>query len=138
MTRSSFTGTREGMTELQKTAFIRHLQQMSCLIHGACRGADDEADELAALVFVHRIVWPSTASTRVPDEVLQARTRVGSGLTILLPPLPPLVRDRHIVDSGEVLLAAPRAMYEERHSGTWATVRYARKKGVPVIMLWPE
>jgi hypothetical protein len=48
---------------------------------------------------------------------------------------PPLVRNHHIVDAVAVLLAAPHTDREEQRSGTWATVRYARTKGIPVVML---
>lgn len=43
-----------------------------------------------------------------------------------------LVRDRMIVDGSDVLLAFPRSPVERRRSGTWYTVRYARRTAVPV------
>lgn len=50
-----------------------------------------------------------------------------------------LVRDHAMVDmvaEDGVLLAFPRTPVEQRRgSGTWATIRYARKVGVPVIMV---
>jgi hypothetical protein len=106
------------------------------LAHGACRGADDEADGLAAEMGIHRVAYPSTASTRVYDNYLQAR--VGSQITIVLPPQPPLVRDKIIVDIAEILIAAPKSMTEILRSGTWTTVRYARRQKKQIIMLWPE
>jgi hypothetical protein len=39
-----------------------------------------------------------------------------------------------------MLLATPNERYEPavaRGQGTWATVRYARTKGKPIIIIWP-
>ena len=47
----------------------------------------------------------------------------------------PLARNRAIVAASDILIAAPESDTEQRRSGTWATVRYARAKGIPVIML---
>lgn len=46
-----------------------------------------------------------------------------------------LDRNREIIAEVSVLIAAPETDVEEQRSGTWATVRYARKKGIPVVML---
>jgi hypothetical protein len=45
---------------------------------------------------------------------------------VVLTPRPYLVRNRHIVDASSVLIATPKGD-EELRSGTWSTVRYARK-----------
>jgi hypothetical protein len=42
------------------------------------------------------------------------------------------------VDATGWLLAAPRTKTEEQRSGTWATIRYARKLGRQVCLLWPD
>lgn len=46
-----------------------------------------------------------------------------------------LVRNREIVRCVSVLIAAPLTDKEELRSGTWATIRYARDKFIPVVML---
>lgn len=53
-------------------------------------------------------------------------------------PRPPLERNRDVVDASDVLLACPGGMAEEQRSGTWATIRYARKAGKPVVIVWPD
>lgn len=45
-------------------------------------------------------------------------------------------RNHVIVDAANLLIAMPRDVeVEERRSGTWATIRYARKQGKPVYVL---
>ena len=50
---------------------------------------------------------------------------------------PFVARDRDIVDETDRLLAGPAGRTEERFSGTWTTVRYARRKGKPIDILYP-
>jgi hypothetical protein len=53
------------------------------------------------------------------------------------PELPPLKRNHNIVNAVDVLLVGPKGP-EELRSGTWACCRYARKKGKPVVIFWPN
>lgn len=54
-------------------------------------------------------------------------------------PKPFLERDQDIVDWSEVLIATPSEETGEKlRSGTWATVRMARKKGIPIIIVRPS
>jgi hypothetical protein len=46
-----------------------------------------------------------------------------------------LKRDRVLVSAIDILIAAPKIETEHLRSGTWATVRYARPLGLPVVML---
>jgi len=55
----------------------------------------------------------------------------------LHPCRPHLDRNRPIVDSCDVLLACPHGP-EEPRSGTWATIRYARKVGRKIFVFWPD
>lgn len=50
---------------------------------------------------------------------------------ILYSAKPPLVRDQDIVNAVDILVAAPLTDHEIIRSGTWTTVRYARRKGIP-------
>jgi hypothetical protein len=54
------------------------------------------------------------------------------------PPLPYLTRNRNIVDRSRALVAAPKGFSEELRSGTWATIRYARKCRLPVLIIFPD
>lgn len=46
-----------------------------------------------------------------------------------------LTRDAALVAAIDILIAAPIRDKEELRSGTWATVRYARMRRIPVVML---
>ncbi len=37
-----------------------------------------------------------------------------------------------------LMVAAPKSFAEELRSGTWATVRYARKQKKPVVIVFPD
>jgi len=50
----------------------------------------------------------------------------------------PLERNSDIVADSDLLLATPRFYEEELRSGTWATVRRARKANKPLIIVWPN
>lgn len=66
------------------------------------------------------------------------RKGVGGELPIEREPGPYLWRNHQIVDATSALIAAPFGFEEELRSGTWATVRYARKLGRPVRFFWPD
>lgn len=53
-------------------------------------------------------------------------------------PAAPLDRNRLIVDSVDLMVAFPGKMKEQKRSGTWYTIRYARKQGVPLMIFWPD
>jgi hypothetical protein len=50
----------------------------------------------------------------------------------------PTSRNHDIVDETELLIACPGELAEAVRSGTWATVRYARKLGRPIVIFWPD
>jgi len=49
-----------------------------------------------------------------------------------------LVRDHDIVDECDLLIVVPKTRKEELRSGTWATVRYARKQGKQYSTIFPQ
>lgn len=98
------------------------------LHHGDCIEADAEAHEIARALGWHIVGHPPTnPHKRAFCQFDEAR-----------PPAPYLVRNRHIVNETTALLATPRSFAEVIRSGTWATIRYARKLGRPVIVIYPN
>ena len=132
-----FTGTRGGMTTEQHRSFIAWIRDAAAteFHHGCCIGSDADAAEVASsrdLGFARpRIVaHPPINNSKVSatEQMFADETR---------PPLDYLTRNRNIVDACDVLLACPKGP-EERRSGTWSTIRYARKCGKRVVIFWPN
>jgi predicted Rossmann fold nucleotide-binding protein DprA/Smf involved in DNA uptake len=127
-----FTGTREGMSDYQKAVLKRSMAAAHCdgieniLHHGDCKGADAEAHAIAVELGWDIIIHPPTRRIM--------RAYCGDGAIILLP-MDYLERDQAIVNASRFMFAAPKSDKEERRSGTWYTVRYARKMGKRVILL---
>ncbi len=121
MTVLGFTGTREGMTDRQRSSVAALLRTLapSAIVHGGCVGADDEVDEMAMTYGIPRLVRPGNI------EAKRGAYTSRSGTLIVFPVRPNLTRNRSIVHDCDVLVAAPKGD-EELRSGTWSTVRYAR------------
>lgn len=122
-----FTGTQLGMTEPQKETVRTLLLDLQPVFthHGDCIGADDEFATICDELEISCIVHP-------PD--LDSKRAFHSGY-ITKKPLPYLVRNHIIVDQSAVLIAAPKDNREQQRSGTWATIRYARKQWTKAIYI---
>lgn len=132
--RVGFTGSRDGMTLAQKGAFGQWLYGREAVEfhHGCCVGADEAAAVIA---------YDESPFTRVighPGD-MPGMTSGGAKAVCheIKDPAPNLTRNRDIVDSCDVLLACPKGP-EEQRSGTWATVRYARKQGKRIVLFMPD
>jgi hypothetical protein len=133
-----FTGTQRGMTEPQ----LRHIETLleavgrshaagrKFLHHGDCVGADAQAHWLSLRIgYAIHLHPPSNPAKRAwcrgwrHCEVEQ----------------PYMVRNQAIVDWCSVLLVTPSGLEENQpRSGTWATVRRARRKGIPIHIIQPS
>lgn len=126
-----FTGTQWGMSQKQIEAFtalIRNRWPPGEFRHGDCDGADATAHGIATAFGWHVIIHPPTSNSR----------RAFCPAPVILPPEPYLVRNHKIVDATKELVATPYTMQEELRSGTWATVRYARKLGRLITIIYPD
>ena len=117
-----FTGSRNGMSNEQKLQvknYLLSLQHLNLTVHhGDCKGSDRDFHNICTdLQSIKIIIHPPNCSTMRAfcnsDTILQER--------------PFLLRNRDIVDSSEVLIACPINNNEIMRSGTWSTIRYARK-----------
>lgn len=128
-----FTGTQEGLSELQGLALVDLLWSLdfSAFHHGDCLGADSYADYVVRnkglAVHIHPPVNP--AKRAFCDR--RGGTSVVYGL------LPYLKRNQRIVEACDRLIACPKGP-EELRSGTWSTVRYARRLAKPVTIVYPD
>ena len=93
------------------------------LHHGGCTGVDKLAHDTAIEMGVRVVVHPPD-NRRHECEYADAQE--------VRPRLPYLERNRRIVEAVDGLLALPSSPTEVVRSGSWATVRYARARRVPV------
>lgn len=122
------------MTPQQRLAFRQWLrterEDNSCTLHhGMCVGADAQAHLIATLEDCRTHGYP---------PINQDHARMDLAVDEIEEPGDFLVWDQWLVDASEILVATPKGMIEELRSGTWATVRYARRRGKPIVMIWPD
>lgn len=127
-----FTGTQNGMSNEQyqvlESLFIR-LGAAHEFHHGDCIGADAQAHIMAMRRDWRIILHP-------PDN--KSKRAFCSGYENIRQAYPYLTRNQHIVNECDVLFATPKEWDEQQRSGTWATVRRARKKGMPICFVFPD
>lgn len=127
-----FTGTRKGMTPIQRKALynlldtkIRHPEIFH---HGDCIGADAQAHDIAkSLGFIIHIHPP-----------IHSYQRAYTTGDIFEKPKKYLERNHNIVDFSDCLIGAPQSTTEELRSGTWATIRYAETQNKLVYIIFPN
>lgn len=141
-----FTGTQRGMTDQQSQAVMRILIldrdrkdlkvdkhgfasiDRGVVHHGDCIGADAEFHRLARRRRFQVILHPSILTGKRAfcdwDELRHA--------------IEPLKRNHDIVDESTLMIGAPGEGGEVLRSGTWATLRYAKKTGVPMKIVYPD
>jgi len=133
-----FTGTQHGMTPAQSVAVasflttwrddFRDAQQELHFLYGMCVGADDQAAMIAGNLGFTLHGYPGDNPSKYGHVVPHFRHA----------PMENLRRNAVIVSQCSALLATPRETAMIRRSGTWATVRAARKAAVPVWLIWPD
>lgn len=129
--RLGFTGSRDGLSEAQSEKLGGLFVEMrpAEFHHGDCVGAD--ADAVSLIV---SLVYTWTISHPPREPKLRAHTANCQERE----PKPYLARNHDIVDETDHLIACPGRMNEENRSGTWATVRHARRTGKPITIIWRD
>ena len=130
------TGTKKGMTEPQFNTFINLTENLfdkygKFFRHGDCIGVDWEAGEIVASNHpeVKIIIHPPTKyKYRAFSE----------NYDVMLPEDDYLVRDHKMVDAADFVVGVPKDFHEELRSGTWATLRYAKKIKRNHMIIWPD
>lgn len=129
------TGTELGMSDRQMASFwwlLDTIKPMG-LRHGDCLGVDVQAAQIADSLKIPTFSHPGF-NPMYPDVI---RFRAFHNSTTVYDPKPFLKRDEDIARNVVLLIACPLELKEELRSGTWATIRYARKAGTPRIILLP-
>lgn len=124
-----FTGTQRGMTDAQWATLWRMLCNRSGVFHqGDCIGSDEQAAHGARVAGFWIIGHPPIINHK----------RAFFSADEWRPALPYLDRNRVIVDESEEMIATPGEAVEQLRSGTWSTVRYARRVGKPIHVILPD
>lgn len=124
-----FTGTQDGMTMKQILALEPMLAGLTWLHHGDCIGADAQAHVLALRhgVKVH-LHPPKSPNKRAWCENWSIKDFE----------LDYLERNHVIVNDSSIMFACPAQRQEQLRSGTWATIRYAKKVGKSLLIIYPD
>lgn len=130
-----FTGTQRGLTLPQSNGLTKFFNalRISEFHHGDCIGADKIAHTLAVERGIRIIIHPPVNKTK--------RAFCASEHT--LEPKEYLCRNRDIVNASDMLLACPGEDSEVLRSGTWSTIRYARRTNIngkirPILIIYPS
>jgi hypothetical protein len=118
-----FTGSRDGMSQFQKEQLVVLLSQMEFVEfhHGDCKGADAEAHDIVREFFPHVRIH-----VHPPKIEFMRAFKEGD---VMYEPDEYLPRDERIVNITDLLIGAPKNTdFEEKRSGSWYTIRYARRK----------
>lgn len=131
-------GSKYGMSEAQVFMFGmllgKLLQEDSeiTIHHGDCIGVDSA---VASLTEAHNI--PVIVHPPVNDRY-KGYNETRPNVVAVREPKDYLDRNHDMVDECFMHVAMPNTTKEQLRSGTWATVRYARKKGKPVAVIYPN
>lgn len=141
-----FTGPQTGMTTQQRAKLFKLLltnaPNIAAAHHGDCVGGDEEFHDMCVQLRIPEIYIhpPIENSKRAWCGMNSDGTamRLKHTTIYLLPTKPFLERDADIARQCTTLFATPAQAVEVQRSGTWATIRYAKKHGKLVIALHPE
>lgn len=130
----AFTGSKDRITEAQKVRLLFELKAARkngflWMHNGDCVTSDAEAAgqwaDLNRKIMLHP---PHKDTYRAfidyADVVCETRGY--------------LERDQDMVECSELLIATPQTYNEQRRSGTWTTIRYARKLRMKIIIILPD
>jgi hypothetical protein len=139
VTKIGFTGTRFGMSEKQVKDIISVFLwavEVRQIDHGMCVGADVAFHEIIRKIDpnrIIRIIGHPTSEKYVRKELLALDLECDE----VREAKHPLERNHDIVDQTDFMIAAPFTESEVLRSGTWSTIRYARKQGKEVYIFTP-
>lgn len=129
--RIGFTGTQQGMTIDQKTEFLHRITifDMAEFHHGDCIGADSQAHDMVRLfpkcsIHIHPPINKIKSAHKKGDIVHKEEEY--------------LHRNRSIVFHTDILIATPKEATEQLRSGTWATIRYAKRTHKTCLIIFPD
>lgn len=128
-----FTGSQIGMTQVQRAVVFRKLSfynpDITAAHHGECIGADAAFHGVCLYLHIPIIGHP---------PINQSKRATLQGFLYEWEPKEYLARNKDIVRCSELLIATPAEKEEKLRSGTWSTIRFARKLGIPRYIVFPD
>ena len=127
-----FTGTQSAINQYQIDVLTKVLTSLKSrganeFHNGDCIGADAEASKIAKNLGYKIIIHPPLNSVK----------RAWSDYDDARPAKEYLERNHDIVDETDIMIGTPKGL-EELRSGTWATIRYAKKQGKDIVIIYPH
>jgi len=121
-----FTGSRKGLnaSQLRKIREYLDTEQITEVHHGDCVGADAAFHKIALSLDKKIVIHP-------PNSPKMRFKGVGE----VLPAKPFLDRNKDIVRASDVMIACPESSEEVLRSGTWTTIRFAKKTNTALVLL---
>ncbi len=127
-----FTGTRTGLNKNQIKSIKELLNKNIsdgyniCVHHGDCIGADKEFHDLVRDISkeIKIIIHPPN------NNILRAYCKS----EFIEKTKPYLERNKNIVIVADTLIACPYSNEEQIRSGTWSTIRYAKKVNKNILL----
>jgi hypothetical protein len=102
--------------------------------HGDCKGADEEAHAMVSSIRHNRNLYPQIVIHPPTNNKYRAFLKG----EVDMPWADYIDRNHQIVDSVDMLVACPKSEEEELRSGTWATIRYAKRKCILIVIVYPS
>lgn len=127
-----FTGARSGLNDIQKDKITKLLKEdiqngkKIEIHHGDCVGADTDFHNICKNLSmdIKIIIHPPSNNTMRSFCISENIHRQKSYLD----------RNKDIVNDSDILIACPFNDIEQLRSGTWATIRYAKKINKPILL----
>ena len=126
-------GNRGGMSENAKSTIYNIINtdfngKIHNVRHGDCVGSDCDFHKICSGLGLNVIIHPPNVNSM----------RAFCKSDTILEPKPFLIRNKDIVNSSNILVAFPDSKEELLRSGTWSTIRYARKMNKKIIIIYPD
>jgi hypothetical protein len=124
------TGNRNGISDEAKKVFLDFINnnEIKEAHHGDCLGADKDFHDIFNNKNLRIIIHPPN------DNKMRAFCKSDN----ILQPKKFLDRNHDIVNNTDMLIAFPSTKNEILRSGTWATIRYARKQKKNILIVYPD
>ena len=124
------TGSRTGINSAALEKLIKFLKdnKIDEAHHGDCVGSDANFHNEASILNIKTVIHPPI------NNKMRAYCQGDESRIVK----PYLARNKDIVNETDMLIAFPPTKKEILKSGTWSTIRYAKKINKKVLIIYPD